>query len=276
MQKRVQRLACRLADCIVVNAEAVRQWLIDEGYQRRKIVVIRNGVDLSRFQKRGDGLRLREELGVPPGAPIAAVVSRLHEKKGLDDFLVAAARIAARHPDARFLIVGDRLRVKDGAVVKDDAYSGGLARLARHLGIADRVVFTGFRLDIPDLLQEVSVAVLPSLSEGLSNFLLESMAAGVPVVTTRVGGSPEVVVDGETGFLVPASDPETLARAIDTLFSDPDLALRMGQAGRRRMAERFSLEAMTRATERLYRSVLTRSRFEEAEGSDSGLRREAV
>jgi L-malate glycosyltransferase len=276
MQKRVQRLACRLADCIVVNAEAVRRWLIDEGFPRKKIVVIRNGVDLARFQKRADGLRLREELGVPHAAPIVAIVSRLHEKKGLDDFLVAAARITARHPETRFLIVGDRLRVKDGAVVKDDTYSGGLVRLAQRLGIADRVVFTGFRLDVPELLQEVAVSVLPSLSEGLSNFLLESMAARVPVVTTRVGGSPEAVVDGETGILVPASDPERLASAIDSLLSDRDKARRMGQAGRRRMEERFSLEAMARATERLYRSVLTRSRFEEEADSGSGLRCEAV
>jgi L-malate glycosyltransferase len=276
MQKRVQRLACRLADCIVVNAEAVRRWLIDEGFSPRKIVVIRNGVDLARFEKRGDGRRLREELGVPPAAPIVAIVSRLHEKKGLDDFLEAAARIAVRHPQTRFLIVGDRLKFKDGAVVKDDSYSGGLVRLARSLGIEDRVVFTGFRLDVPEILQEVAVAVLPSLSEGLSNFLLESMAAGVPVVTTRVGGSPEAVLDGETGVLVPASDPRTLASAIESLLSDRDRARRMGQAGRRRMEERFSLEAMARATERLYRSVLTRSRFEEEAGSGSGLRCEAV
>src|SRR5206468_13025539 len=173
-------------------------------------------------------------------------------------------------------IVGDRLAVKDGAVVKEDAYRSGLESLARRLGIAERVLFTGFRLDVPELLQEVAVAVLPSLSEGLSNFLLESMAAGVPVVTTRVGGSPEAVLDGETGILVPASDPRTLASAIESLLSDRDRARRMGQAGRRRMEERFSLEAMARATERLYRSVLTRSRFEEEAGSGSGLRCEAV
>jgi len=276
MQKRVQRLACRLADCIVVNAEAVRRWLIEEGYEQKRIVVIRNGVDLSRFQGKGEGQRLRQELGVPPRAPIVAVVSRLHELKGLDDFLEAAAALSARHRDARFLIVGDRLALKDGAVVKEGVYRSGLEDLARRLGIADRVVFTGFRLDVPELLQEVTVSVLPSLSEGLSNFLLESMAAGVPVVATRVGGSPEAVEDGETGILVPARDPATLARAIDAILSDSDLARRMGQAGKRRVAERFSLDGMARATERLYGSLLERRRLEAETDPGSALGREAV
>jgi L-malate glycosyltransferase len=276
MQKRVQRLICRLADCIVVNAEAVRRWLIDEGYQRKKIVVIRNGVDLSKFEKKGDGRRVRQELGVPPGAPIVAVISRLHELKGLDDFVEAAALVAARHREARFLIIGGRLSKKDGATVTDDTYSNSLARLAGRLGIADRLVFTGFRLDVADLLREVAVSVLPSLSEGLSNVLLESMAAGVPVVTTRVGGNAEAVVDGETGFVVPARDPGAIARAIGALLDDPGLVRRMGQAGSRRIVEHFSLEGMARATERLYRSLLAGRRIEDEGGWDSAVRQEAV
>jgi len=276
MQKRVQRLACRMADCIVVNAEAVRQWLIGEGYRPGKIVVIRNGVDLRKFDSEGDGRRMRQEIGVSHGAPIVAVVSRLHELKGLDDFLEAAALLAARHREVRFLIVGGRLALKDGAPVSDDVYLESLVRRARHLGIADRVVFTGFRLDVADLLREVTVSVLPSLSEGLSNVLLESMAAGVPVVTTQVGGSPEAVVDGETGFLVPTRNPGALARAIDLLLADAGLARRMGQAGRRRIVEHFSLDGMARATERLYRSLLVRRRFEGGDERDSAVRREAV
>ena len=213
---------------------------------------------------------------MPPRAAIVAVVSRLHELKGLDDFLEAAAALAARHPEVRYLIVGDRLAVKDGTVVKEDAYRASLEGLARRLGIADRVVFTGFRLDIPQILQEVAVSVLPSLSEGLSNFLLESMAAGVPVVATRVGGSPEAVGDGETGLLVPTRNAAALARAIDALLTDRDLARRMGQAGRRRMEERFSLEAMARATERLYSSLLGRRQFVEDGGAGTALKQAAV
>lgn len=255
-QKRAQRLMCRLAHCIVVNAEAVRQWLVEEGFQRDRIVVIRNGVDLSRFETRGDGPRLRRELGLPQGAPIVAVVSRLHEMKGLDYFLQAAAAVAGRYPDVRFLIVGDRYGLKDRAVVREDAYQSELERLATHLGIAHRVVFTGFRMDIPELLAEVAVSVLPSLSEGLSNSLLESMAAGVPVVATRVGGSPEAVEDGVSGLLVPPRDASALARGMDALLGDDARARAMGAAAGRRIADHFSLEAMTRELERLYRRLL--------------------
>ena len=255
-QKRAQRLMCRLAHCIVVNAEAVRQWLVEEGFQRDKIVVIRNGVDLSRFATRGDGPRLRRELGLPQGVPLVAVVSRLHEMKGLDYFLQAAAAVANRYPDVRFLIVGDRYGLKDRAVVREDAYQAELERLATHLGIAHRVVFTGFRLDIPELLAEVAVSVLPSLSEGLSNSLLESMAAGVPVVATRVGGSPEAVEDGVSGILVPPRDASALARGMDALLGDEARARAMGAAAGRRIADHFSLEAMTRELERLYRRLL--------------------
>ena len=273
-QKRAQRTMCRLAHCIVVNAEAVRQWLVEEGFQRDKIVVIRNGVDLSRFETRGDGPRLRRELAIPPGAPIVAVVSRLHEAKGFDYFLHAAAAVSRRYPDARFLIVGDRYGLKDGAVVREDAYQGELEALAMRLGIAHRVVFTGFRLDIPELLAECAVSVLPSLSEGLSNSILESMAAGVPVVATRVGGSPEAVEDGVSGFLVPPRDAAALARGIDTLLGDPDRARAMGAAAARRIAERFSLESMTRELERLYRRLLRGGRPQEAEGQAHGPLRE--
>jgi len=237
--------------------------------------VIRNGVDLSRFEAKGETGRLRREIGVPPDVPLVAVVARLHELKGLGDFLEAAARLAGRHDGARFLIVGGRLSVKNGVATSDDTYARELALAARRLGLGDRVVFTGFRLDVADLLREVAVSVLPSLSEGLSNVLLESMAAGVPVVTTPVGGSPEAVVDGETGFLVPTRSPEALARAIDTLLTDLALAVRMGQAGRRRIEARFSLKGMTRATERLYVSLLEGRRFDEGAELDPA-RQEAV
>lgn len=268
MQKHAQRIVCRLAHGIVVNAEAVRRWLVEEGYRPENIVVIRNGVDLSRFEARGDGARVRRELGVPEGAPIVAVVSRLHELKGLDYFLQAAATVAGRYPDVRFLIVGDRYGLKDGTVVREGAYRAELEGLALRLGIAHRVVFTGFRLDIPELLAEVAVSVLPSLSEGLSNSLLESMAAGVPVVATRVGGSPEAVEDGVSGLLVPPRDASALARAMDALLGDPALARRLGLAASRRIADHFSLESMTRELERLYRRLLRGGGLPVADGME--------
>jgi glycosyltransferase involved in cell wall biosynthesis len=251
MQLRVQRVACRLADRIVANAEAVRQWLIGQGYRGDRITVIRNGVDLARFDGRRGGSSLRQELGLPATSPLVAVVARVSPTKGLEYFLDAAASLAARHPDAYFLVVGQ-------AAPDDQEYERGLQAYAARLGLERRVVFTGLRLDIPEVLSEMAVSVLPSLSEGLSNVLLESMAAGVPVVATRVGGNGEAVEDGVTGLLVEPRDAVGLAGAIGRILDDRELAGRFGAAGRQRVAERFSIEASVRATERLYLELLER------------------
>ena len=252
MQKRVQRCLCGLADCVVVNAEAVRRWLIEDGVRPERIVVIRNGVDLTRFAPAPRRPGLRRELNLPPDAPVLAVLSRLTQSKGFEDFLQAAALVAARFPEARFMIVGDRSIVRDGAVVGDVRYRAELQSLADRLGIGDRLVFTGYRMDVPEVLSEVTVSVLPSLSEGLSNAVLESMAAGRPVVATRVGGTPEVVEDGVTGLLVPPRDPESLARAIGLLLENRELAVRFGRAGRERIEAQFTLQRMVDETQRLY------------------------
>ncbi len=259
-QRRVQRAVCRLADRITANAEAVREWLVADGYDARRISVIRNGLDVTRFAtpRAHDGLR--RELGLPAGAPIVAALSRLQPMKGLEDFLEASALVARRVPSARFLVVGDNHVARDGVVVPEVEYRRRLEARARGLGIAERVVFAGLRRDVPEVLAEVSVSVLPSLSEGLSNVLLESMAAGVPVVATRVGGNPEVVDDGRTGLLVPPREPAALAGAICTILENSRLADGFGAAGRRRVTEHFSNERMTGETERLYLGLLATAR----------------
>lgn len=255
LQRRAQKIMCRLANRIVVNAEAIKQQLIAEGYPQEQITVIPNGIVCSRFQRNGRGAALRQELGLPLHVPLVAVLSRLTRTKGLEYFLEAAAIVAARVPAARFLIVGD---VPKGS---GDAYRQELERYAFRLGLRQQVVFTGFRLDVPELLTEVSVSVLPSLSEGLSNVLLESMAAGAPVVATQVGGNSEAVKDGVTGLLVPPRDPAGLAEAICRFLENPRLASRFGQAGRQRVIEHFSLERMVQETDCLYQKLLNGSRL---------------
>lgn len=262
LQKRAQRLACRLADCVLVNSEAVRQRLVSEGYEPAKIAVIRNGISLPGGSARSGGSSLRRELGLPAQARLVAVLSVLRPLKGIEYFLQAAEVVSRRFPDAVFLVVGDSALRREGSeeVVGDSAYRGKLESHARRLSLNGRVIFTGFRPDGPELLSELAVSVLPSLTEGFSNVLLESMAAGVPVVATRVGGNPEAVDDGITGLLVPPRDGEALAEAICRLLDNPELASRLGQAARRRVAERFSVEAMVRATEKLYLDLLARTR----------------
>lgn len=254
----LHKMVCRLADRIVVNAEAIREWLIAQGMQAEKITVIRNGIDLSHFGRPVDGTKVRLELGLPEEAPIVLLLGRLTPEKGIDTFLEAAAVVNKRCPDARFIIVGELFNPGgNDSTGGEGNYRDLLMQKAGQLGIASRVVFTGYRSDIPELLALARLSVSASHSEGLSNVLMESMAAGVPVVATAVGGSPEVVgEDGAAGLLVPPRDAAALAQAMCGLLEDTELADRMGRAARSRMTELFSIERMVRETERLYESAL--------------------
>jgi glycosyltransferase involved in cell wall biosynthesis len=207
---------------------------------------------MSRFPDRRDSAAVRTSFGFPPAAPVVAVFARLTRIKGVEYFLEAAAMLKARFEEARFLIVGEDFY---------EDHRAGLEALARTLGLDSRVVFAGFREDVPDLLREVAVSVLPSLGgEGLPNVVLEAMAAGVPVVATRVGGTPELIEDGIQGLLVPPRDPGALALAIGSLLAEPRRRRSMGQAGRERAGKEFSIEAGVHATETLYERLLTGGR----------------
>jgi len=243
-QRWVQRLVCRLADCVLVNAEAIRDKLVEHGYAPAKIIVIRNGITLSKFGKRQKNSLLRQELALPLSAPLVVVFSRLNQMKGIQYFLDAATILARRCPEVRFLVVGDGENRKE------------LEEYASRLGLGQRTVFTGFRSDVPELLSEAAVSVLPSLSEGLSNSLLESMASGVPVVATCVGGNPEVIEHGFTGLLVPPRDSAALAAAVGRVLEDKELAVSFAQAGVRRVTELFSMERSVRETEHLYQRLV--------------------
>lgn len=252
----VHKWACNFADCILVNAYAVRQWLVQQGYREDKISVIHNGIDLDRFKKSHRFGSLRRELGIPEHAKLVVVLARLAPEKGIEYFLNAAAAISPGCSNAYFLIVGDRFAGTgaNGVVKADLVYRHALRHLAEQLGIADRVLFTGYRADVPSLLAQANVSVLPSVSgEGLSNTLLESMAAGTPVVATKVGGNAEIVErDGVEGILVPPRDTAALAQAIEAILNDSDLAGRLAGEALVQVRTRFSLDRMIRETENLY------------------------
>jgi glycosyltransferase involved in cell wall biosynthesis len=251
MQRRVQRWACRLADCVLVNADAVRDWLIADGYDESRIVLVPNGVDLSRFDNLPDRRRLRHELGLAPDTPLVGVVSRLTPLKGIEQFLEAAGALSRTHPTVRFLVVGE-------TAPTEGAYLEALRALARRYGLDGPLIFTGRRSDVPAVLSSLDVSVMPSLNEALSNVVLESMAAAAPTVATRVGGTPEAVVDGVSGLLVPPGDAGALARAIATLLDDPVRAAALGRTARQTIVERFSVDRMVRATEAVYLDLLER------------------
>jgi glycosyltransferase involved in cell wall biosynthesis len=266
MQKKVQRFVCRFADCVLVNAEAVKEWLESEGFEPSKIVVIPNGVEMSRFSDLPQPDRVRSEMGIAGEGPMVMVISRLTRQKGLEYFLEAAAMLAPRFPAAHFLVVGY-------ANPAEQEYATTLKEIADRLGIADRVVFTGLRRDVPALLAAATVSVMPSLNEALSNVVLESMAAGAPTVATRVGGTPEAIVDGVTGLLVEPGNSAALADAIATLLDNPQLAARLGGSARKAIEDRYSAEKMVRATENLYLDLLARKERRPITGSGHVLAR---
>ena len=242
--RRVQRWVCRLAHGILTNAAEVRRRLQEDGYRDDAIAVIRNGVDVERFQPRPRDPVLRRNLGVPADAPLVVCVSRLNPLKGVDYLLLAASRLTRRFPDVRFLVIGD------------GAERRPLEDLSRRLGLDGRVVFTRMRLDVPEILAQATVSIMPSMSEALSNTLLESMAAGAPLVATRVGGTSEVIEHGVSGLLVPPCDPHALEQAIARLLSDPDQAALMAATARARVVEHFSVERKALETAAFYEALL--------------------
>lgn len=224
----------------IANSQAVKDYLGRRGLAPEKIQVICNGVDPSRFDEPVTPEVTKAQLGIPPHHAVVGLFARLEPQKDPRTFLQAAAMVSDTRSAVSFLVVGDgSLRIE-------------LQQEARELGIGERVIFTGPRRDVPHLLAACDVSVISSLKEGMSNTIMESMAAGKPMVATRVGGNPELIVDGETGFLIRPRDAGGVAAAVGRLLDDPALAKAMGAKGKTRIAQLFSVEAMVEATRRLY------------------------
>jgi len=205
-----------------------------------------NGIHIPAASTPATRAEVRRELGLDDDDVVAVLVARLAPLKGHDDFLRAVARIAPAQPHLRAVLVGDGVLTEE------------LTTLAEHLGIADRVVFTGLRRDVPRLLQSADLAVLPSLHEAVPISVIEEMAAGLPIVATDVGGLPDTVADGEEGIIVPPADVEALSAAVARLANDEELRRTMGKRGRQRAESEYSIENTTRAYERMIDSVLGR------------------
>ncbi|HEY9722283.1 MAG TPA: glycosyltransferase, partial [Oscillatoriaceae cyanobacterium] len=174
-------------------------------------------------------------LALPVGeGPVVGVVSHLIPWKGQDVFVRAAARLAPDHPDWRFVVVGDDIFQFRGERTRLEA-------LAASLGIGERIAFVGHREDVPGVLEQFDLFVLPSLYEPFGRVLIEAMAATRPIVATFAGGVPEIVLDGETGVLVPPGDDERLAQAIAAVLADSALAKRLATAARQRVETHFAL-----------------------------------
>jgi ubiquinone/menaquinone biosynthesis C-methylase UbiE len=229
-QVALDNLTARLCFVIVAVSDTTRESLVRQGYPSGRVVTVHNGIDPKPSAR---AVKLAEQ-------PVVLEVARLAEVKGQRTLLAALP-----HIDATAVLVGRDLE-------QGGAYETALRAEAERLGVADRVVFTGHRDDVPALLAGCDVFCLPSTGEGLPLVVLEAMAQGKPVVASAVGGTPELVVDGETGLLVPPGDADALARALARVLADPALAARLGGAGRERVLTEFSLGAMTARVLELY------------------------
>ena len=238
LYRRLDNWTVHLSHAVLAVSDDTRRALERQGYPPR-VEVIHNGVTVPRD---APSPGIRDELGIPEGASVVGVVARLCDVKGQRELIDALALLGN---GTRALVVGEDLET-------GGAYREALERRAEERGVRDRVVFTGHRGDVPAILDALDVFVLPSWTEGLPMTVLEAMAHGRPVVATPVGGTPELVADGETGLLVPPRDPQRLADALRELLSDPERARRMGDAGRRRVASRFSAEEMERRVLEVY------------------------
>jgi glycosyltransferase involved in cell wall biosynthesis len=217
-----------------------------EGLHGEKIEVIYNGLDLTPYQNSTNGEALRNKLGFDDHISLIGMIANFNfEIKGHRYFLEAAKTVLEKIPGVEFLLVGD------------GPLRNHYEKLTHELGVEKKIHFLGERNDVPVILSNLSISVLSSTSEGLSNVILESMAAGKPVIATNVGGSREIVVDGVTGYLVPPADSQAMAKAITELLQDPDKAITMGAAGKKRVGEKFSIKAMVESYENLYKSLMT-------------------
>lgn len=242
------RMTNPLVDRIVCNSEAVARFTRHrEGVKESKLVVIPNGVEAARFQ-RGDGAAMRRRLGVRPDDLLVGAVGTIKKVKGQAVLLEAIRPLLAQHPQLRLVLAGELTR----------GYGEELERRVVELGLVGRVLLPGVVEEVPDLLQALDLFVLPSLSEGMSNALLEAMAAGRAIVATDAGGNPECLDGGSAGLLVPAGEAEALERALARMIESPERRREFGARAAERAATEYSMGKMLDRTERLYAELLGR------------------
>jgi glycosyltransferase involved in cell wall biosynthesis len=237
----LERLAARWTDRIITltDAEADQHRALGIGHAKQ-FVTIPSGIDL-------DAVAAAAPTRVVPDGRVIGTVARLVPIKGHQHLLDAAPRTLEQFPETRFVLVGD------------GEMRPALEARARALGVADRVIFTGYREDVPSLLAGMDIVVLPSLNEGMGRVLVMAMALGKPIVATRVGGVPELLLDGAAGRLVPPGDSDALAGALRDLLLDPARTTALGEAGRRR-STRYGAQAMVDALAQLYREEVSHGR----------------
>ncbi|MGA9524147.1 MAG: glycosyltransferase [Myxococcaceae bacterium] len=248
VQRQALITCTRAANHVIANADAIRQMLVkEEMIPPERISVIHNGLDLTRFDQRARE-RLRAPVPDIGDAPVVIHVANLaHPVKRQEDLLTALAILKQGGRMLRAWLVGDGPRRPE------------IQRMAQDLGVADRTHFLGQRTDVPALLVRATLGVLCSSSEGMSNSIIEGMAAGLPMVVTRVGGNPDLILDGERGYVVEAFRPAQLADAFIRMLDDPEQARHMAARARAFVEKELTLSHLCERHDQLYRRVAARA-----------------
>ncbi len=245
MQGVLERWLGPVTECVVCNADAIRRDLVDRlGIPDRKVITVRNGHEPCPTAGAREKSSARALLGIADEAFVIGTVGHMEDVKNLPMLVEVAALTRAEGLPARFCIIGGGCQFE------------ALKRTIRAQGVDDMFVLTGEKANVAELLPGFDVFVLTSLSEGLPNTLMEAMAAGLPCVSTDVGGCRELVEAGVTGFLVPSGAAAAMTHCVRRLAQDPDLRASMGCAGRARIQRDFSVEKLVDRTERILRSLL--------------------
>jgi glycosyltransferase involved in cell wall biosynthesis len=245
LYRTAERALAHLTDIVISVNDADRQRLIRWGLSPLKVVAVPNGLDLAPFGGPVDARSLRQELGLDPDRPLVLQVGRLGAQKDPLAFVDGAAQVLAQFPDVQFALAGE-------GPLHDQ-----VAARIRQRGLTGRVHLLGWRPAASRLMATADAVTLTSRWEGTPYALLEAMACARPVVATAVNGCPEVVLDGDTGFLVPPGDPAAWARAVAALLADPINATAMGRRGRVRGESHFALEGMIARLQALYERVVS-------------------
>ena len=235
---------------LICLTEAIRKRFYRGGIPIKKSIIILNGVDTEEFNPSISGDPVREEFGIPKDTLLIGIASRIVPEKGHDIFLKAVKIVAEKYPDAKFLIAGSHLSSEHRG------WEDYIRRLCREIGLTEKVIFTGFRKDLPQIFSAMDIFTLASYAEPSGRTLLEAMAMAKPIVATKSGGIPEIAIDGETAILVKPGDERAMAEAIIFLLKNPQKRIEMGEKARERAVSLFSIKRNIIETERLYLGLL--------------------
>lgn len=234
----------RHSTLVVAVSEAVKEHLQTQGLDEHRIRVVHNGLDLDKFQPMST-TEAKRQMGYDTDRPLLGIFGRLSKEKGQSIALHAMCSILREYQNARLVLAGKGSELPN------------LKEVADSLQITDAVHFAGFTSDIRTLMSACDIVIVPSLKEGFGMAVLEAMALHKPVVASSVGGLKEIVVDGDTGFIVSANDPDSLASSVKNLIGNTDMAQQMGRRGRERVENHFELRNQTRKLMAVIEEALT-------------------